>query len=147
MAEDNNNKDALGIARLEVQLTTVLSQLSSISKDMVTKDLFTAQNANVEYRFKTVEDQVSQGKIDSARTLAQIESDSKARDLLTSTEATRRDNEIINRLDKTEERQFQIEQAQKAQKNSKWTSFGVTILGALIALAGSALITLVNTLH
>jgi hypothetical protein len=146
MAEDNN-KDALGIARLEVQLTTVLAQLNSISKDMVTKDLFTAQNANVEYRFKTVEDQVSQGKIDSARTLAQIESDSKARDLLTATEATKRDEEIINRLDKTEERQFQLEQSQKAQKNSKWTSIGVTILGALIALAGSALITLVNTLH
>lgn len=141
---DDNNMDALGIARLEERLKTVSEQLTNINLNMVTKDLFTAQNQNVEFRFSSVEQQLAANRSDTIKDIAKVDAESKARDQAGEARAVQAATEIVTRLDKQEQRQFDIEQTQKEQKNSKWTAIGVTILGGLVTIVTSVVLIFLN---
>jgi hypothetical protein len=144
MADGNDNLDALGIAKLQVQLENVLSQLTEVSKNMVTKDLYTAQNANVEFRFHTMEDQINKLTTDSAKAQVTLEAGSVARHEKAITELAAFKTEVRGQFEKNEQRAFEIEQAQEAQKNSKWVGIGLAVLGSLLSIGAAVIITIVN---
>lgn len=141
---DETNDQLKAIARLEVQLQTVLTQLSVVSSNMVTKDLYTAQNANVEYRFSSQEQQITNLKADTTKAQVELDAASRARHETVKNTQAAFEKEVNERFEKQEERAFQIEQSQKEQKNSRWTSIGVTILGGLVSVVASVVIVLLT---
>jgi tetrahydromethanopterin S-methyltransferase subunit G len=144
MAEENQNRDALGIARLQVQLESVLKQLGEVSNNMVTKDLYTAQNANVEFRFHTMEDQINKLTTDSAKAQVTLEANSVARHEKTAVDLNAFKTEVKNQFEKNEQRAFEIEQAQESQKNGKWVGIGLALLSGLVSIGVAVIITIVN---
>lgn len=144
MAEDNNDQ-LRAIARLEVQLQTVLDRLTDVSSNMVTKDLYTAQNANVEFRFRTVEDQLVAWRTESTAAHVELEAASKARNESVKAESNARKKEIEDRLDKAEERAFQIEQAQKTARSNKILQYSLTALGFVLSIMAAFFIALINS--
>lgn len=154
MQEDNNDQ-LKAIARLEVQLQTVLDRLTDVSSNMVTKDLYTAQNQNVEYRFRTVEDQLTTWRAESVASHVELEASSKARHeeakRLAAEAATEARNEaskhlknLENRIDKADERAFQVEQAQEAQKNGRLLQYSLAGLSFILSIAGGVIIALLG---
>jgi hypothetical protein len=143
MTEENNDQ-LRAIARLEVQLSTVLDRLGDVSSNMVTKDLYTAQNANVEFRFRTVEDQLVAWRTESTAAHVELEAGSKARNESVKAESNARKKEIEDRLDKAEERAYQLEQAQKAQRSNKILQYSLVALGFVGSIIASFFIAVIN---
>lgn len=143
MSEENNDQ-LRAIARLEVQLSTVLDRLGDVSSNMVTKDLYTAQNANVEFRFRTVEDQLVAWRTESTAAHVELDAASKARNEAVKAESNSRKKEIEDRLDKAEERAYQLEQAQKTQRSNKVLQYSLVALGFVGSIVASFFIALIN---
>lgn len=144
MTEENNDQ-LRAIARLEVQLSTVLERLGDVSSNMVTKDLYTAQNANVEYRFRTVEDQLVGWRTESTAAHVELEAASKARHESAKTEARTATKELEERMNKVDDRAFQIEQAQKNQRNGKILQYSVVALGFVGSIISAFFIAVINS--
>lgn len=144
MPEDNNDQ-LKAIARLEVQLQTVLDRLTDVSSNMVTKDLYTAQNQSVEFRFSRVEHEVSQWRSESTAAHVELEAGSKARHEEAKRSAEVQIKALENRIDKADERAFQIEQAQDAQKNNKYLQYGLSGVGFILSIASAVVIGLLTS--
>lgn len=144
MTEENNDQ-LRAIARLEVQLQTVLDRLTDVSSNMVTKDLYTAQNANVEFRFRTVEDQLVSWRTESTAAHVELEAASKARHESAKTEAKNHYTELEARMNKADDRAYEIEQKQKEARSGKILQYSLAALGFVGSIIAAFFIALINS--
>lgn len=127
-------------ARLEVQLKTVLDRLSEVSNSMVTRDLFLAQQQNNEFRFRTVEEQLSNWRAESVAEHVRLEADSKARHQVAQADSLARHQETRGELKDVRDRMDNNEETLKQARNGRVQAFVV----AGLALGSSVIMLILD---
>lgn len=125
------------IARLEVQLKTVLDRLTDVSSNMVTKDLYTAQNQNVEFRFRTVEGQITDWRSESVAEHVRLEAESKARHQLAQSDSKVRHEETRTEINQIRARLDTSEDTLKQARNGRVQAMvvgGISLVTSIVML-------------
>lgn len=130
--------------RLDSFEKNVMAALAEIKNNMVTVDVFDARQIAYEQRTSRLEKDHQEWVQESTAAHVSLDKDSKARHAETVAMVTALEVKITNRLDKQDERAFNLEQTAKAQKNSKWQAVGLAILASILGVISSVLISVVN---
>ena len=134
MTESQDRASTLeAIARLEVQLETVLQRLSEVSSNMVSKDLFVASQQNFEFRFRTIEEAVAKWRGESIGEHVKLDADSKARYESAQTDSRKRHEDTKADIRDLRLRLDNAEEENKKNKNARIQLF----IGSGLALATS----------
>lgn len=131
---------------LEAFQKNVIERLDIIQNQMVTKDVFDARQVAYEQRMLRLESDHQKWVQESTGAHVSLDKDSKARHAETEAAIEALELKINNRLEKSEERQFQLDQQAKGQKNGKWQAIGVSILAAVLGIISSVVITSISAI-
>ena len=126
--------------RLESLEKNILAELREIKASMVTTGVFDARLVAYEQSQTRLERDHQEWVRESTEAHVSLDRDSKARHAETLAEIKALDAKVSNRFEKSEDRQFQLEQSTKSQKNSKWQAIGVAILSSALSVIAAVLI-------
>ena len=110
--------DNLDNGQLNVKLDLIISQLDSVNKSMVTKDLFDTWRQGNNERLTRLEDDHKDWVRQSTEAHVALDKDSKARNAQANKEIEELETRLINRMDKEKDRADRIEAEQRARKNA-----------------------------
>lgn len=141
--------DNLDNGQLNVKLDLILSQLDSVVKTMITKDLFDTWRQGNNERLTRLEDDHKTWVQTSTAAHVELESQSKARHAEAIKEIEEVEARFNNKLEKEAERNDRIEEAQRARKNStaKFV-IGLVVTGSLsVAAIVTSIILAISASH
>jgi acetyl-CoA carboxylase alpha subunit len=130
--------------RLDSFEKNVMAALSEIKDNMVTVAVFDARDAAREQRVQRLELDHQRWVKESTEAHVTLDSESKARHAETGAAMKALETKFETRFEKAEDRAFHLEQAAKAQKNSKWQAIGVAVLGSVLSIFASIFISITN---
>lgn len=126
--------------RLDSLEKNILAELREIKASMVTTGVFDARLMAYEQQQSRLERDHQEWVRESTEAHIALDRDSKARHAETISEIKALEVRVNNRFEKGEDRQFTLEQATKAQKNSKWQAIGVAILSSVLSVIAAVII-------
>lgn len=128
--------DNLDNGQLNVKLDLILSQLDSVVRTMITKDLFDTWRQGNNERLTRLEEDHKQWVQTSTAAHVELEAQSKARHEQAIKEIEEVEARFNHKLEKEAERNDRIEEQQRARKNStaKFV-IGLVVTGALSVAA------------
>jgi len=128
--------------RLESLEKNILAELREIKANMVTTGVFDARLMAYEQQMTRLERDHQEWVRESTEAHVSLDRDSKARHAETNAEMKALEQRINTRFEKQEERQFTVDQAVKAQKNSKWQAIGVAIFSSALSILAAIIISM-----
>jgi hypothetical protein len=131
--------------RLDSLEKNILAELREIKANMVTTGVFEARLLAYEQQMTRLDRDHQEWVRESTEAHVALDRDSKARHAETLAKIEALDVKVANRFEKGEDRQFTLEQATKAQKNSKWQAIGVAILVSVLGVISSIVIAVAKT--
>lgn len=129
---------------LEVKLDAIIDQLTSMSKVMVTRDLFDTWREGNNERMGRLESDVRRWIETSTAAHVELDKDSKARHADAESKIAALEAKIEGRISAGEDKATKIEETQKAERSRRWFSVGLAVLSSILGLIASAILILVN---
>lgn len=132
----------LTTGELEVKLDAIMEQLTSMSKVIVTRDLFDTWRDGNNDRLTRLEGDVRRWIETSTGAHVELDKDSKARHTESESHIRELRTEMESRFQQNEDKAFKIEQDQKAQRSGRWFSVGLAVLVSILGVISTLFITL-----
>lgn len=125
---------------LEVKLDGILGRLTDIQNSMLTKELFEAYRDASNDRIRRTEDDLKEWTKVSTSAHVELDSNSKARHAETEARIDAEVQKLVTRLDKADERDFQLEQLAKANSEGRIKMYVTLALGGVVTIVTSLII-------
>lgn len=123
---------------LEIKLDTIIEQLSTLQRTVVTKDLFDTWRQGNNERVGRIEVDMKEWIQTSTAAHVKLEADSKSRHQKAETDLDALEVKMEARWKAADDRAFVIEQSVKATNEGKirqWVGAGLAVIGTLITSA------------
>lgn len=136
--------DNLDNGQLNVKLDTIITQLESLARNMVTKDVFDVWKEGNGDRITRLETDLQKFITESTAVHVTLDKDSKARHAETEADIETLRVATDNRFQKQDDRNFATEEALKTSRSNRVVQWGIAAFGAAFAVIAPLVVVFVT---